>query len=65
MTNWNIVKPIDESERKGPYRCPVCGGNGKVPAGFYNQTGGRWITSNAADETCRTCNGRGIVWRGE
>jgi len=48
--------------QKIPYCCPVCGGNGLVPHGFYNQTGGQWITSSFSPETCRSCNGTGIVW---
>jgi DnaJ-class molecular chaperone len=41
--------------------CPVCGGNGLVPNGFYNQTSGQWLFSSTAPETCRTCNGSGVV----
>jgi len=47
---------------KYPYCCPVCGGNGLVPNGFYSQTGGQWSTSNFSPETCRSCDGTGIVW---
>jgi len=45
-----------------PYVCPVCGGNGLVNQGFYNQTSGQWSTSTTLPETCRTCGGTGIVW---
>ena len=45
-----------------PHRCPVCGGNGLVPSGFYDQVSGEWWSSDASPETCRTCNGTGIVW---
>ncbi len=45
-----------------PYTCPICGGNGLVQNEFYNQTGGCWSTATLSLETCRTCNGRGIVW---
>jgi len=47
--------------RKVPYRCPVCGGNGIVAAGFYTQTSGCW-TSTGGFEMCRSCNGTGIVY---
>lgn len=47
---------------KKPYRCPVCGGNGLVPNGFYLQTSGDWATSSITPEQCRTCEGKGIVW---
>lgn len=46
-----------------PYKCPVCGGTGKVPCGFYepympNDT----IVKNPFGEICRSCGGTGIVW---
>jgi len=44
-----------------PVVCPVCGGNGLVTQGFYNQTSGQWSTFTTAPETCRTCGGTGIV----
>jgi hypothetical protein len=47
---------------KVPYCCPVCGGNGMVAGGFYNQIGGVWSTGGTATETCRACSGTGIVW---
>lgn len=47
--------------RKVPYRCPVCGGNGIVAAGFYTQTSGCW-TSTGGFEMCRSCNGKGVVY---
>lgn len=43
------------------HRCPVCGGNGLVDNGFYNQTSGQWVTSDSTPETCRSCNGTGYV----
>lgn len=44
-----------------PYKCPVCEGRGLVPQGFYNLhlTG---ISGSTAPETCKTCNGQGILW---
>ena len=44
-----------------PYTCPVCGGNGLVSNGFYNQTSGSWSTTSCEPETCRTCSGGGII----
>jgi hypothetical protein len=49
-----------------PHRCPVCGGLGTVPAGFYTATlehgALHWSGSSAADrEPCRSCD-QGIVW---
>lgn len=52
---------MNEEESK-PYRCPVCNGNGIVPCGFYSQTSGVWSTTSVMPETCRSCNGTGIVW---
>ena len=45
-----------------PHRCPVCGGSGVVPNGFYRQSNGEWVSSSTAPEICRSCNGTGIVW---
>jgi DnaJ-class molecular chaperone len=46
-----------------PYRCPVCNGNGLVPRGFYNGAimTGYWSSADTASETCRSCNGSGVV----
>ena len=46
------------------YRCPVCGGRGFVPCGFYSsQTNdGSSVTHHTSSEVCRSCNGRGIVF---
>lgn len=43
-------------------RCPVCGGNGLVPNGFYNTVSGIWSTTSITPETCRSCNGTGLVF---
>jgi len=45
-----------------PHTCPVCGGNGLVPCGFYSQTSGHWSTTSVTPETCKSCNGTGVVW---
>lgn len=45
-----------------PHRCPVCSGKGIVPNGFY-LTDNDWAsTTDASPETCRSCNGTGVVW---
>src|SRR3990167_4032973 len=31
-------------------RCPVCGGNGLVPHGYYSQTTGEWSTTDATPD---------------
>jgi hypothetical protein len=44
--------------------CPVCGGNGLVPKGFYNQTSGTWTTGTIIPfEKCKSCDGTGVVWK--
>ena len=43
-------------------RCPVCGGNGLVPNGFYNTVTGIGSTTSIAPEKCLSCNGTGIVF---
>lgn len=52
-------EPIVTQPQKQPFRCPVCNGGGTVPAGIYNRF---CSTSYNTEETCRTCNGTGIVW---
>ena len=52
--------PVEGAEETAQ-RCPVCGGNGLVANGFYNQTSGYWFTSLISPETCRTCNGTGVI----
>ncbi len=47
--------------RKHPYCCPVCGGNGIAPSGFYMQTSGAWSSTGGFDK-CRSCDGMGIIW---
>lgn len=46
------------------YKCPVCGGRGFVPCGFYSsQTyDGSSVTNATSNEVCRSCHGRGIVF---
>jgi len=43
-------------------RCPVCGGNGMVPNGFYNTVTGIGSTTSIVPETCRSCNGTGVIF---
>lgn len=55
-----LTKTWDQSMT--PFCCPVCGGNGIRPQGFYTQTTGMW-TSSGGTEQCRSCTGTGVVWR--
>ena len=45
-----------------PYKCPVCTGRGVMPFGFYNTETRGLIDWTKPAETCRTCDGEGIVW---
>lgn len=47
---------------KKPFTCPVCMGRGFVSGGFYSSTGNSWVTTTTAPDTCRSCNGTGVVW---
>jgi len=46
----------------GPYRCPVCEGKGIVSQGFYSLKE-VFSSHNTAEETCRSCEGKGYVWK--
>lgn len=43
--------------------CPVCGGKGLVPNGFYISVGASnyYTTTSTAPETCRSCGGKGYI----
>ena len=53
------VEPMTAEEAQ---RCPVCGGNGLVPNGFYNTVTGIGSTTSITPEKCLSCNGTGIVF---
>ena len=40
--------------------CPVCGGRGTVPQGFYYGVDNP-DTTDTSRETCRACGGRGVI----
>ena len=40
--------------------CPVCGGKGLVPRGFYDVSS-NLSTTSATPETCRSCGGKGYI----
>ena len=43
-------------QEKKPHTCPVCGGTGQVPAGFYVPE------ATTVPDVCRSCNGSGVLW---
>ena len=54
------LHPAEGAEK--PYMCPVCCGNGLVPNGFYNTVSGLGSTTSITPETCRSCNGTGVIF---
>lgn len=60
---WRLEECVFLGDDEGtrPYRCPVCGGRGIVPNGFYMIYADTTYSSTA--EPCRTCNGRGVIWK--
>lgn len=42
-------------------RCPVCGGKGIVPQGFYDTPMAAGFATNTAPDQCRACGGKGMV----
>jgi len=61
-TSTTPIVPLIGQGLFTPHRCPICGGNGKVMRGFYEQIGGMWSTTDITPELCRSCGGTGIVW---
>lgn len=61
-TTKSLVRDLSYERKNYPYRCPVCDGHGFVSAGFYNTANGYYFTGGTELETCRACNGTGIVW---
>lgn len=42
--------------------CPICGGKGLVPNGFYYSVGTScYSTNSTSPETCRSCGGKGYI----
>ncbi len=63
ICNKPFLECVCYNESTKPFACPVCGGNGLVPQGYYNQTSGRWTTGSLEPEMCRSCNGTGVIWK--
>jgi len=60
--NYEPEQPTAEGAEEKVQCCPVCGGNGLVPNGFYSQTSGCWTTASISPEVCRSCNGTGVIF---
>ena len=45
-----------------PHRCPICGGRGQVPAGFYGPASQTLLVISTEPEKCKSCDGEGVVW---
>jgi DnaJ-class molecular chaperone len=60
-TNVDWTAELNQPTSK-PYCCPVCGGRGLVPQGFYTAIGVHYFSAtNTAPEKCRTCFGSGYI----
>jgi rRNA maturation protein Nop10 len=44
-----------------PHCCPVCGGKGIVPNGFYLYPQTEYASTSTAPDTCRSCGGKGYI----
>jgi hypothetical protein len=63
MEKYSTTSIFDFTNIVFAYRCPICGGNGLVAKGFYDQISGKWSVGLAEPfERCRSCDGTGIVW---
>ena len=66
MTDSDLFRLLGDrlkiTNKKTPHTCPICGGNGIVPNGFYSSTTGIWSIVSTTPEKCKSCNGTGIVW---
>lgn len=54
---------LTAKEETRPFTCPVCVGRGTVVAGFYEAWGTWTLGSFMGCELCRSCGGKGIVWK--
>lgn len=47
-----------------PFKCPVCGGCGTVPFGFYRNgvTDSSGSSTSTEPEKCKSCGGTGVLW---
>lgn len=61
-TNWQKIKNQDVNKSLVPHRCPICYGNGLVSGSFYTSIHGCGGISSNVTETCRQCDGKGILW---
>ena len=62
-TLMNLKK---QKQTAAAVECPVCGGNGQVPQGFYTTTNKQygalyWSSGETNSEICRSCGGKGYV----
>ena len=57
----NSLKDWNAKPQRRPYLCPVCQGHGSVPAGFYGLPGCT-STASTTPDTCRACDGTGVLW---
>ena len=56
-----IEEQLEEARLLRPFPCPICGGKGTVPEGFYQHDHRGSTSTISMPETCRSCMS-GIVW---
>lgn len=56
------VLRVDDAESL-PFRCPVCNGCGAMPLDFYGGIIDEYTSLGVNHVVCKTCNGKGVVWR--
>lgn len=61
FVSWMHRRGLLPIETK-PHKCPICVGNQTIVTGYYRPTGNVLHGNGYEEETCRTCNGTGIVW---
>lgn len=59
--NTTSTRSIPMPEKK-PYKCPVCEGSGAVHISLYHKGTVEKLPLENERESCRTCDGKGIVW---
>ncbi len=60
-TNFDRVAAVQPAGT--PHKCPVCEGRGDHDQMFYAGVDVMG-TSNTGRDTCRSCDGKGVIWEG-
>ena len=60
MVSVDLVREATEGDQST--KCPVCEGKGRVPIGFYETAYSSKNTDALAENTCRSCGGKGYIF---